>query len=286
MLYVPGSDAAKLAKVGSVGADAYILDLEDAVAPSAKRGGPRARRAGGRRARDERERLGPCQPGAERAARGRPAGGRAARPRRRRAAEGRAAGRRPRIDAMLGLLEDERGLGRGSVALIPTIESVGGLAAIDAIATAARAHPLPRPRRRRPEPRAGLDWPPPGGLSPTIIAAKVEVVFASAPPASSRRTTASSRTSATAKGCAPRPSARARSGSTASTRSTPRRSSRSTRSSRRATRRSRRRGGLDAFERGIGAGIGGVHIDGRFIDQPVAEHARRVLASARRPPAA
>src|SRR5579864_3386087 len=36
MLYVPGADAAKLAKVGTLGADAYILDLEDAVAPSAK----------------------------------------------------------------------------------------------------------------------------------------------------------------------------------------------------------------------------------------------------------
>lgn len=36
VLYMPGSNTRALAKVGSVGADAVILDLEDAVAPSAK----------------------------------------------------------------------------------------------------------------------------------------------------------------------------------------------------------------------------------------------------------
>ena len=35
---------------------------------------------------------------------------------------------------------------------------------------------------------------------------------------------------------------------------------------------------LEAYERGLEDGIGGVHIDGRFIDYPVAERARRVLA--------
>ena len=36
MLYVPGSDERKLAKIEQLDASAYILDLEDAVAPQAK----------------------------------------------------------------------------------------------------------------------------------------------------------------------------------------------------------------------------------------------------------
>ena len=42
-LFVPADSPAKLAKAESIGADAVILDLEDAVAPEAK---PTARNSG------------------------------------------------------------------------------------------------------------------------------------------------------------------------------------------------------------------------------------------------
>jgi citrate lyase subunit beta / citryl-CoA lyase len=283
MLYVPGSDAAKLAKVGSVGADAYILDLEDAVAPSAKEAArelvAHAVAEHGTRATVW-VRVNPAPSGlleGDLRAVVRPGLAGVVLPKADRPAD--VTG----IDAMLGLLEDERELERGSVALIPTIESVGGLAAIDAIANAAARTRCLGLGAGDLSLELGLDWPPPGGLSPTIIAAKVEVVFASRraglePPhdgvfpnfrdPDGLRAEAERARSLGFHGkhaihpaqVEPihevfTPSDEALAAAQAV---------------------------VDAFERGIGAGVGGVHIDGRFIDQPVAEHARRVLASGRR----
>ena len=45
MLFVPGDSERKFAKAAGIGADALILDLEDAVAPSMKELRARSRRA-------------------------------------------------------------------------------------------------------------------------------------------------------------------------------------------------------------------------------------------------
>jgi len=285
MLYVPGADAAKLAKVGTLGADAYILDLEDAVAPSAKAA---ARDLVAAAIGDSGGgatvwvRVNPAASGlldGDLRAVVRPGLAGIVLPKADRAAD--VVG----VDAMLAQLEGERGLERGAVALIPTIESVAGLAAIDAIAAAAARTRCLGVGAGDLSLELGLDWPPPGGLSPTIVAAKVELVFASRraglePPhdgvfpnfraLDGLRAEAEQ---ARALGFLGKhaihpaqldtihevftPSAEALAAAAAV---------------------------LEAYERGLERGVGGVHIDGRFIDQPVAEHARRVLASARRRP--
>ena len=285
MLYVPGADAAKLAKVGTLAADAYILDLEDAVAPSAKaaaralvaeaisgRGGEAAvwvrvnPAASGLLEGDLRAVVGPGLAGVVLPKAGGPAD---------------VAG----VDAMLALLEDDRGLERGSVALIPTIESVGGLAAIDAIATAAARTRCLGLGAGDLSLELGLDWPPPGGLSPTILAAKVEVVFASRraglePPhdgvfANFRAPEGlrAEAEQARALGFHGKHAIHPAQVAVIHEVFTPS-----------AEALAAAADVLEAYDRGIEAGVGGVHIDGRFIDQPVAEHARRVLASARRRP--
>jgi crotonobetainyl-CoA:carnitine CoA-transferase CaiB-like acyl-CoA transferase/citrate lyase beta subunit len=282
MLYVPGADAAKLAKVGTLGASAYILDLEDAVASSAK---PRARRqvadtvraCGGDalvwvrvnpgdsgmlledlRAVVEPGLAGVVLPKAE------------------------AATDLLSLDAVLGLLERERELDVGSVRLIPTIETVRGLTAVDEIAGAT--------------PRTlclafgagdfsldlGLDWPPASGtLSPTIVAAKVEVVLASRraglerphdgvfPNFRAPRVLRSEAEQARALGFHGKHAMHPDQVAVIAEVFT-------------LTEQELAAAGavLDAHERGLELGIGNVHIDGRFIDQPVAEHARRVIAAA------
>ena len=92
MLYVPGSSERMLSKIGSVGASAYIVDLEDAVAESAK---PAARVLAAQTLRERgvrREHLGAGELHRHRPDGGGPRGGRGSRPRGDRAADG---GERP-----------------------------------------------------------------------------------------------------------------------------------------------------------------------------------------------
>lgn len=179
MLYVPGGDQRKLAKAASLEVPAVILDLEDAVAASAK-AAARAAVAGVLRSgqldrawvrvnaaspSDLYEDLhavvvptldGLVLPKAETAA------------------------DVQRVDWLVGVLEERRGIPAGRVFFLPTIETVKGLANVDAIATAS--------------PRVlwlgfgagdfsldlGLEWPTAdGGVGPTLLAAKCEIVLAS-----------------------------------------------------------------------------------------------------------
>jgi citrate lyase beta subunit len=179
MLYVPASDRGKLAKIPELDASAFILDLEDATALASK---CKARR----NAADALARLlhktrlwvrvnaprteffaddieavtvlgldGIVLPKAE-------------------SAEDVSA-----VEGLVTTLEGLRGLRPGSIGLIPTIETVRGLAALDEIATAS-------PRIRCLGFGAGdfsldvgLDWPSAGSLSATVLNAKVAVVLAS-----------------------------------------------------------------------------------------------------------
>lgn len=140
-LFAPGDHARRSAKALECGADAAILDLEDAVAPGAKEGAraavvealhrPRAA-AGYVRVNafetawcsgDLEAVIGPWLDGVML-------------PKTESAAQLRA------VDALIGELEEGRGLRAGSVELMPMIESAQGIAAADEIAAAS-----PRVRR-------------------------------------------------------------------------------------------------------------------------------------------
>ena len=83
------------------------------------------------------------------------------------------------VDWYLGVLERRRGLEHGAIEVLATIETLAGLANVDAIAAASR-------RTRALCFGAGdfsldleLDWPPAtSGLSHTVLTAKVSVVLA------------------------------------------------------------------------------------------------------------
>ncbi len=185
------------------------------------------------------------------------------------------------VDALLALLERREQLTPGSIALMPTIETVAGLAHVDEIASAS--------------PRIvclgfgagdfsldlGLDWPPSGELGHTLLTAKVELVLASrrnglAPPhdgvfpnfrAPDRLRAEAEKARALGfsgkHAIHPDQLAVIRAVFDPS-----------------AEQLADARAVLDAYDEGIREGRGGVHIDGRFVDAPVAEHARRVLAGA------
>jgi crotonobetainyl-CoA:carnitine CoA-transferase CaiB-like acyl-CoA transferase/citrate lyase beta subunit len=288
MLYVPGSDEHKLAKVGRLDVTAFILDLEDAVAPSAK---PRARElvaaavraagdttgASGGRAVARWVRVNPGSsglladdldavvwPGLDGVVLPKAGSG----------ADVRA------VDALLGLLEARRGLAPGSVALIPTIETVAGLAAVDEIASASDRAVCLGFGAGDFSLELGLEWPPSGGrLSHTLLTAKAQIVLASrlhglSPPHDGvfPNFRALDRLRAEAE------EARALgfSGKHAihpDQVPTIREVFETTQAQ-----LDEARAVLDAYEHGVTRGVGGVHIDGRFVDAPVAEQARRVLA--------
>ena len=288
MLYVPGADAGKLAKVGSLGASAYILDLEDAVAESSK-GMARGQVAetvtthGGEAV--VWVRVNPASSGMlleDLQAVVRPGLAGIVLPK----AQG--APDLLSLDGVLGLLERDRGISVGSLSVIPTIETVRGLAAIDAIATATARTICLGFGAGDFSLDLGLDWPPASGtLSPTIIAAKVEVVLASRraglerphdgvfPNFRALEALRAEAQQARALGfhgkhaIHPDQVAVIHDVFTAS-----------------AQELAAAAMVLEAHERGLDQGIGGVHIDGRFIDQPVAEHARRVIAAGGARPAA
>jgi crotonobetainyl-CoA:carnitine CoA-transferase CaiB-like acyl-CoA transferase/citrate lyase beta subunit len=179
MLFVPGGDERKLAKVPELVAPALILDLEDAVAASIKEAsrGPVAETVA---EHGHAQRLWVRVNGSET---GLLAGDVDAvvvpglagivLPKVESAAEVRA------VDGHIGLLERSRGLAPGSVELIATIETARGLAACEEIAcAAARMHTLGFGAGDF-SLDLGLEWPPPSGeLSQTLIAAKCRLVLA------------------------------------------------------------------------------------------------------------
>jgi len=180
MLFVPGSDQAKLDKIPSLPARAFILDLEDAVAVSAKAAARQLaaeclRRHGAAHILyvrvnsvgtdllydDLHAIVGPGLAGVDVPKVG--------------------SAREVQIaDWLIGALEKARGLSPGSVDLMATIETVRGLHALREIVFAS-------PRLRRLcfgtgdfSLDIGLDWPSPGGeVSPAIVHAKTAVVLAS-----------------------------------------------------------------------------------------------------------
>ena len=179
MLFVPAGDPRKLAKVPDLDASAFILDLEDAVASSVK-AQARAQAAAtidayGTAARlwvrvnaprtpqfgDDLETVvvpglsGIVLPKAE-------------------SAEDVLA-----LTGLLDVLERRRRIAPGTIQVIATIETVRGLAAVDAVAQAS-------PRVRCLGFGAGdfsldlgLEWPPTDGLSATVVSAKAALVLAS-----------------------------------------------------------------------------------------------------------
>jgi len=179
MLYVPGADERKLAKISELDAPAFILDLEDAVAISQK---SRARAAishvlefGLRIPTWVRVNLQlPDMLYDDLHAVVRPGLDGLVLPKVERQTDV------ERVDWLVGVLEDRAGMERGSVGLLATIESARGLATVDGIATSS-------PRLRWLGFGAGdftldlgLEWPTPdGGLGGTVLAAKSEIVLAS-----------------------------------------------------------------------------------------------------------
>lgn len=177
MLYVPGSDPRKLAKLESTPADAFILDLEDAVALSKKETARTHVRnviefVGNRRAIWVRiNRWGTLLSRDDLAAVVAPGLSGIVAPKIESAAE---------VDdlaAAVASLEAARGMAEGSVQLIATIESVRGVAAAREIAAAGRGrlHSLGFGVGDFTL-DLGIETDP---TSPTVIAAKSEVVIAS-----------------------------------------------------------------------------------------------------------
>ena len=282
MLFVPAGDRRKLAKLPELDATAFILDLEDAVAESAK---AEARASG-----------------ADAIASYRGAAQLWVRVNSTRTAHfaedveavvvpGLAGIVLPKAESardvlalagLLDVLERRAALAAGLVEIIATIETVGGLAAVDEIAQAS-------PRVRCLGFGAGdfsldvgLEWPPPGGrLSATVVNAKAALVLASRraglePPhdgvhASFRDLDALRAEAAEARALGfvgkhaihpaqipvirevfvPAPDELARAQEL-----------------------------VDAFERDERRGVANVPVDGKLVDYPVAERARRLLAAA------
>lgn len=180
MLFVPGSDPGKLSKVPGLPAQAFLLDLEDGVAASAKaaaRANVAAALADHGAAAHCWVRVNPCDsaefyddlhavvvPGLE--GLNLPKVG--------------SARDLHVLDWVLGELERRRGIPIGSVGVMATLETAAGLGRLDEVAGAG-------PRLRGLcfgtadfSRDLGLDWPPPDGrLSPSVIQAKVALVHAS-----------------------------------------------------------------------------------------------------------
>jgi citrate lyase beta subunit len=179
MLFVPGGDERKLAKLDTLRAPALILDLEDAVAESRK---PAARRMVAAALAEATTRVplwvrvNPSGPEATVADLDAVVGPRLAGvvlPKVESAAEVN------RVDWYLSALEAERGLPAGSVHLMANIESVAGLAHTEEIAAASSRLECLIFGAGDFSLDAGLDWPAEGGLSPLVLAAKQRLVLAS-----------------------------------------------------------------------------------------------------------
>ncbi len=181
MLYVPGSEPGRVAKALALDVDAAILDLEDAVAPSAKE---QARQVCA-------EALGTRGPGPERWVRINdldtslwPDDLRAVT---RAGLDGlvvpkvESAGQLATLDGALTVLERERGLAPGGIGLLATIETPDGLARARPIAAAGgrlRALGFGAGDFSR---ITGIDYPATGGGAAAMLTwARCELVMASA----------------------------------------------------------------------------------------------------------
>lgn len=182
MLFVPGSDERKLGKVGQLAAPAFILDLEDAVAVSEK-AAARERVAAVVAARgadggtELHVRVNGFESGLLHADVAAVAVAGLAGVVLPKATSGRDV---EIVDWLLASLERERGLAPGSIGLSAIVETAAGVERVGEIAAAS-------PRLRHLVFGAGdfsldlgLDWPPRDGVwSPTLVAAKARVVLAS-----------------------------------------------------------------------------------------------------------
>jgi crotonobetainyl-CoA:carnitine CoA-transferase CaiB-like acyl-CoA transferase len=179
MLYIPGSEPGKLAKLPGLPTTAFILDLEDAVAASAKR----AARAHVARALADHGaarrlfvRVNAVDSGHFRAdleAIVQPGLSGIVLPKAGDARDVQIA------DWLLGELEAARGLETGSVALLPTIETAAGVAHADAVATASPRIVSLGFGAGDMSLDVGVTWPPADGrLGATLLAAKASVVLA------------------------------------------------------------------------------------------------------------
>ncbi len=281
MLYVPGSDERKLAKIGQLDASAYILDLEDAVAPQAKAEARRlvaAALARGSSTTALWVRVNPGSTGLlvdDLEAVVMPGLDGIIIPKAESAADV------ATVDALLGALERSRGLTPGSVALIATIETAAGLGRIDEIAAASPRIACLGFGAGDFSLDLGLDWPPEGGLGHTLLAAKAELVLASRrnglgaphdgvfPDFRALEQLRAEAQAARALGFGGKHAIHPDQLPVIADVFTPS-----------ADQLADARAVVDAYEAGIREGRGGVHIDGRFIDAPVAQRARRVLEAA------
>jgi crotonobetainyl-CoA:carnitine CoA-transferase CaiB-like acyl-CoA transferase/citrate lyase beta subunit len=329
MLYVPGSDERKLAKIEQLDAAAYILDLEDAVAPQAKgaarrlvaqalaRWSSQAPAHGSSKAPVRGSSQAPVRGSSQAPARGSsqaPARG----PSQALARESRAqlwvrvnpgatglliddleavvvpgldgivlpksesAADVAALDALLGALERGRGLKPGSVRLIATIETAAGLGRVDEIAASSTRIVCLGFGAGDFSLDLGLDWPPEGGLGHTLLTAKAELVLASRrnglgaphdgvfPDFRAPDQLRAEAQAARALGFAGKHAIHPDQVTVINEVFEPT-----------AAQVAEAEAVIDAYAAGVREGRGGVHIDGRFIDAPVAERARRVLAASR-----
>ncbi|MFB2600257.1 CoA ester lyase [Herbiconiux sp. P17] len=179
MLFVPGGDEGKLAKLDALDAPALIVDLEDAVADSRKaaaRGMVAEAVAASTTAHPLWVRVNTDRPAATVADLTAVVGARLS---------GvvlpkvESAGDVARVDWFLSALEAERGIPVGSVKVMPTVESVAGLAAVEAIAASSERIECLIFGAGDFSLDAGLDWPAEGGVSPLLLHAKERIVLAS-----------------------------------------------------------------------------------------------------------
>lgn len=179
MLYVPGGDERKLAKAASLDVPAIIVDLEDAVAASAK--------AAARGAVAEVLRSGQLDRAWVRVNAAIPSllyedlhavvvpqlDGLVL-PKVETAADVQ------RVDWLVGVLEERAGVPAGQVSFLATIETVKGLMNVDAIATASRRVLWLGFGAGDFSLDLGLEWPTrDGSVGPTLLAARIEIVLAS-----------------------------------------------------------------------------------------------------------
>ena len=179
MLYVPGGDQRKLAKAAGFDVPAVILDLEDAVAMSAKAA---ARAAVARVLRSGQldrawVRVNAANPSLhyeDLHAVVVPQLDGLVLPKVETAADVQ------RVDWLVGVLEEKEGIPAGRVSILPTIETVKGLTNVDAIATASRRVLSLGFGAGDFSLDLGLEWPTAdGGVGPTLLAAKCQIVLAS-----------------------------------------------------------------------------------------------------------
>ncbi|HUZ80618.1 MAG TPA: aldolase/citrate lyase family protein, partial [Gaiellaceae bacterium] len=181
MLFIPGGDERKLAKIPQLGAGSFILDLEDAVAEDAKEqarvlvaaavheyGGDRTlfvRVNGVGSGLAEGDLAAVVVPGLAGIV----------------LAKTRTPADVERIDGLLEELEQGRGLPAGTVTVIPTIEDAAALEHAAEIGTASGRVLCLGFGAGDLAAELGIEWPSAdGSLNPTLVAAKARLVLASA----------------------------------------------------------------------------------------------------------